>query len=328
MKRRSYKIAPFLGQACKFLAVSPDRVLARAGLSSSFAMRDEVGLAASDWLTVVEALVTEAGSPECAMELGRRIAVGPLHPALIGFSASSDIRSGVERIALFKPLIAPVVVTVQETVRGLSVTLEAATGSKPSPTVALMEIAYFIELFRTFSGQDITPEVVCLPSDAQVPRAFCDFVGCEVQLGDHVGFVLSDDVARTPIISADTDVYRAVEEQLLARLRALDREAAIADRVRKEIEDLLPSGKISIEAVSLRLRTSTRSLQRRLKEEGVSFQDVLDDTRSKLAIKYLRDQKLSIEETSYLLAFRDPNSFYRAFNEWTGLTPSEARSSA
>lgn len=40
---------------------------------------------------------------------------------------------------------------------------------------------------------------------------------------------------------------------------------------------------------------------------------------------YLRERQLSAEETSQLLAYRDPNSFYRAFRDWTGVTPAEAR---
>ena len=44
-----------------------------------------------------------------------------------------------------------------------------------------------------------------------------------------------------------------------------------------------------------------------------------------MALVYLREQKLSTEETSFLLAYRDPNSFYRAFSDWTGMTPAEAR---
>jgi AraC-like DNA-binding protein len=70
---------------------------------------------------------------------------------------------------------------------------------------------------------------------------------------------------------------------------------------------------------------SKRSLQRRLKDEGLTFQAILDDTRADLAMTYLRDQNLSAEEISYLLAYRDPNSFYRAFQDWTGMTPAQAR---
>jgi AraC-like DNA-binding protein len=111
----------------------------------------------------------------------------------------------------------------------------------------------------------------------------------------------------------------------LARLKSLSSASGMADRVRREIRETLPSGRVSAEAVASRLHVSTRSLQRKLKYEGASFQAILDETRAALALIYLRDHKLSVEETSFLLAYRDPNSFYRAFSDWTGMTPAEAR---
>ena len=70
---------------------------------------------------------------------------------------------------------------------------------------------------------------------------------------------------------------------------------------------------------------SRRSLQRHLKDEGRSFGDVLEATRVELSRLYLARDDFSIEEISFLLAYRDPNSFYRAFHGWTGMTPAQAR---
>jgi len=143
--------------------------------------------------------------------------------------------------------------------------------------------------------------------------------------GDHVSLSLSMADASLPIISADTAVYRAVEQELMARLKSLTSVGGMAERVGREIRSSLPSGRVSAQTVADRLRVSTRSLQRKLKDEGTSFQAILDETRAALALVYLRDQKLGTEETSFLLAYRDPNSFYRAFNDWTGMTPAQAR---
>ena len=64
---------------------------------------------------------------------------------------------------------------------------------------------------------------------------------------------------------------------------------------------------------------------RALALEMETLREILDETRAALALIYLREHKLSAEETSFLLAYRDPNSFYRAFSDWTGMTPAEAR---
>ncbi len=326
MQPRGYKITSFLTQACKTLGFGPVRVLARAGLPADYLAHEGRGLDAGTWFAVLEALVTEAGDLDRAMELGRALATGPLHPALIAFSASPDIRTGLHRVALFKPLIAPVALVIEEQGGVLSITLkDAEKATSLPPATAIMEVSYFLELLRTFASDQITPYSVTLPAQVQVTDAFRRFAGSEILSGDETGIALRRADASLAIISADTAVYRAIEHELMTRLTSLSSGLGMADRVRREIRNMLPSGRVSAEAVAGRLRVSTRSLQRKLKNEGASFQTILDDTRAALALIYLRDRKLSTEETSFLLAYRDPNSFYRAFSDWTGMTPAEAR---
>ena len=326
MQGRSYRITPFLTRACKTLGIGPARVMARAGLASDYLAHEGRGLDAAAWFAVLQALVTEAGDPDRAMALGRALAAGPLHPALIAFSASPDIRTGLHRVALFKPLIAPVSLVIGERAGTLSITLASAEDATDlHPAAAIMEVSYFLELFRLFAAEQITPVSVTLPASVQATDAFRRFAGCPILSGDQTGLALRAADASLPILSADTDVCRAIEQELTARLKMQSGASGMADRVRREIRAILPSGHVSAKAVAGRLRFSTRSLQRKLKDEGASFQTILDETRAALALVYLREHKLSAEETSFLLAYRDPNSFYRAFSDWTGMTPAEAR---
>ena len=78
-------------------------------------------------------------------------------------------------------------------------------------------------------------------------------------------------------------------------------------------------------AVARELAMSTRTLQRRLKDEGTTFQDILGDTRESLARHYLSASDMPTSEISFLLGYDDPRSFYRAFNTWTGTTPQALR---
>ena len=115
------------------------------------------------------------------------------------------------------------------------------------------------------------------------------------------------------------------ETELNKRLSDLTESATNEDRVRSALLELLPSGEGSIDAVASKLGTSSRTLQRRLGMEGLRFQTVLEVTREALAKHYLRTSALSGAEISFLLGFKDPNSFFRAFNAWTGTTPERAR---
>jgi AraC-like DNA-binding protein len=79
---------------------------------------------------------------------------------------------------------------------------------------------------------------------------------------------------------------------------------------------ILHKGGLTMEAVASALGQSRSTLYRRLKEEGTTFEAVLDDLRHRLAVSYLEGKKLSMAECAYLLGFSDPASFSRAFKRW------------
>ena len=73
------------------------------------------------------------------------------------------------------------------------------------------------------------------------------------------------------------------------------------------------------------LSLSPRSLQRRLGEASLKFQDLLDAVRRDLACVYLRDASLSALDVALLLGYAEQSSFTRAFRQWFGTTPSAWR---
>ena len=78
--------------------------------------------------------------------------------------------------------------------------------------------------------------------------------------------------------------------------------------------------------VARALGCSRQTLYRRLKAEGITFAELLDRLRRRLALRFVREQGLSVKEAAYRLGFSDPAAFSRAFKRWTGMSPSEARS--
>ncbi|NVB80885.1 MAG: AraC family transcriptional regulator [Kofleriaceae bacterium] len=98
-------------------------------------------------------------------------------------------------------------------------------------------------------------------------------------------------------------------------------------QVSRVLQDALRADEGHIEHVARRLGLTTRSLQRRLKDEKTSFNAVREHVRRELSRKYLA-QQLSIPEISFLLGFSEPSAFFRAFKRWTGQTPVEARRAA
>ena len=136
--------------------------------------------------------------------------------------------------------------------------------------------------------------------------------------------VLPRGVLATTLASSDPNLLsiltRAADE--MARQRPTD--ASTTSHVARVLREVLRADEGHVEVVAKRLGLTTRSLQRRLKDENTSFAAVREDVRRQLSRRYL-DEGLSIAEISFLLGFSEPSAFFRAFKRWTGLTPVEAR---
>lgn len=121
-------------------------------------------------------------------------------------------------------------------------------------------------------------------------------------------------------------VFGVLSEHADALLRSLEESKSVRGRVESLLMPILHKGEARINAIAREMGVSRWTLSRRLKTEGATFEQVLDDLRRKMAHHYLSGKKVSISETAYLLGFSDPAAFSRAFKRWTGMSPKGARS--
>ena len=110
-----------------------------------------------------------------------------------------------------------------------------------------------------------------------------------------------------------------------AKLEELERLQSMRGRIEDLLTPMLHDGGVSMEAIASKLGLSRQSLFRKLKAEGVTFEEVLDGLRHTLALGYLNGEGLSVKETAFRLGFSEPASFSRAFKRWTGTSPVAAR---
>ncbi len=311
---------------CRIAGISPDRIRRRAGLGSSMEELRRTGVTASEYFALCTALEEESDRADLPVFLGQTSARVPRQSEMLAYTCSPDVETGIRRLALFKPLLAPVSLGVERRPTGLHLTCAGSDPDLAIPTsyVALHGV-FIVELVRTTTAAHVVPRAVHMPDPGAARPALEAFFGCAIEPAAASEIILSHEDAQRPLISENEAVWRAFEPDLQKRLAARNKATTMTERVRTTLIELLPSGEVSADAVADRQRVSKRSLQRKLSEEGVSYQAVLDGIRSELATRYLRRGDLSVGEISYLLGFRDPNSFYRAFQKWTRTTPARAR---
>lgn len=325
-KHHRYAIQKPTQQVFERMGVPEARILKRAGLPVDFLTQESRGVTSQQFFAIWDAIGQETEPHNLPMVMAKILAQAPFVPAVFAFSCSPNIATGLERLSVFKPLVAPIRLIVTHSATRVRLEIDVAEPNMVMPECMMaFELVYFLEICRVFTAVDIVPLEIGMPNPVPDQAAYDRFFGRPAVKSGRPSLTLSRQDAYRPLISENPQLWAGFERELTQKLAQQRRNTLMSVRVRAALMELLPAGQASVDAVSNRLVTSRRSLQRHLRSEGETFQKVLDKTRSDLSMHYLREGDLSVEEISYLLAYRDPNSFYRAFHSWTGLTPSRAR---
>lgn len=164
-------------------------------------------------------------------------------------------------------------------------------------------------------------------SRAGSPAVFKAFFGTEVEFGAETDEIMLPALtALMPIAGRDPHLHnllRQYAEEALANQPGL--RASNHSRVERVIPQLLPHGRAELSKVARQLGMSSRTLSRKLRDEGVTFAEILDRLRSALAKRYLGDRELPVTQIAWLLGYQEVSSFTHAFKRWTGMTPREFR---
>ncbi len=122
-------------------------------------------------------------------------------------------------------------------------------------------------------------------------------------------------------------VFGILSEHADALLKTLQGSKSTRGRVENLLMPILHTGSASMDVITGRMGMSRQTLFRALKAEGTTFEKVLDQLRHKLALHYLSGNKVSVNETAYLVGFSDRATFSRAYKRWTGMSPGAAHAS-
>lgn len=307
------------------LGVRPSNVLRRAELPEDLFSRAGARLSTSQYFAFWHALTVEVDDPVFPLRFAEAVRSESFSPPLFAALCSPDLLTACRRISHYKRLVAPMKLEVSFHDR-LDIDFEWLEANvQPPPTLVACEFVFFVRLAQMATRHPVRPAAVRSTVDLGPLRAYEDFFGVRIEPARTSGLSFSREDAQRPFMTANPAVWSAFEPMLQSNLEDLDESATTADRVRATLLDGLPSGRSSMDTVARRLAMSRRTLQRRLRTEGTSFQRILRLTREQLARHYLGNTQLPASEISFLLGFEEPNSFYRALNDWTGQTPEGMR---
>lgn len=255
-----------------------------------------------------------------------------IHPSYLGalgyaVLASDTLRTAFERIHRYVRVINDQGhFDLEETAQGVWAILFVDQDSLNEAVRDDGQLALLVGLCRINAGEDFQPlEVRLRRPEPDDRRPWDDFFRCPLHFAADTNAVLvsSADLDET-LPSANPVLAQMNERIVVQRLAQLDRDN-VTGRVRGAIMEQLPSGDVSDESVADALHMTPRTLHRRLREDGETFRTVLKSVRQDLAEQYLADPTLTLTEITFLLGFSEMSSFSRAYKNWHGQSPSEAR---
>ena len=262
------------------------------------------------------------------LHLGESLQVAAL--GVVGglVQSSRTIGEALTQAGAFVPLLTDLL-TMTISRSGQTFTIQFVPNSRrqqESPDVCRQQVDFFMAfLLHEVDGlvlRRIEPRAVYYPTLADQTRELKRVLRGPVQTQEiEYMLVFEDSIWNEPILTGNY----AMQELLLKQARSADTGLAPVHSWREQVGQFLEAnaylGIPSLEAIAANFNTSSRSMQRKLRDEGVTYQEVADSVRKTLALQYLAAGSHPVKEISYILGYNELSAFSRAFKRWTGTAP-------
>jgi AraC-like DNA-binding protein len=319
---QTYSLFMATDVACRILGVDPKVMLETAGLGTLPYGRTEVRGTAQQYFDCWNTMEVLSPRPDYVPHLGVAISRGPVIPVFFTLSCAPDMETGMMRLAQFKSLLGPTAMRVFRDGPLLRLEFESVDLLAPMPpSLGALQLVTAVENIRGATAHPVCAVAAGFDGSEEDRRMIARHLGVMPERSAAAYVSFSPEDAKRRFISENAALWADIEADLTLQLAAQNERWPVADRVRGALVDLMPAGRTGAEDVARALRISRSTLQRRLREEGTTYQDVLDATRRDMAIRYLTKTALRADEIASVLAYRDANSFSRSFRRWTGQAP-------
>lgn len=321
------KIPQAFWLAIERVGLSSAVVLRQAGLPATLHLIGQASVTTAQYFALWKALETLVPEQGLGIKLVEMADTSVHPPSSLAAFYARDYRDGLFRLARFKRLCSPEQMHVSEKKGECTITVEWLYAAEAVPAIATdVAFATFVELGRRGTGKHLVPLRVELTRGRPKSDAYRTYFGCPIRYGaqrDALILKSTDLDRRFP--GHNPELLDMLTPVLASALSELERSSSISDHVKVVLKRSLASGRPELSIVANELGMSERTLQRRITDEGKTFRELLVEARQELGRQLLSDATADIDEVACLLGYQDASSFYRAFRDWEGVTPSRWR---
>jgi AraC-like DNA-binding protein len=302
-------------------------VLRRAGLPLEFAKLPRVLMSTEELFAFWLAIGEVSTNPAIGLQLGTETKTERFHPVGLAALSSENLGAAIDQMARYKQLTCPEEIRQQMDDEEWSIQFHWLLAEELEPAVLIeCAFAWVLSIARHGTGTRLSPLRVELVQPRAHVRAIERHFGCPVDSGAARNALVfrSSDAGRT-FVTRNAELLAMLAPQFEKELKQENGDENFVERVCIAVQQKLTGRRPTIEDIADALHLSSRTLQRRLQEEGFSFQRVMEEARHQLARQYLNNSVLELNEAAYLLGYNDANSFVRAFRTWEGVPPARWR---
>ncbi|WNG54864.1 AraC family transcriptional regulator [Archangium gephyra] len=290
-------------------------------------------ITAEDFGLLLEAAAGELDDPALSLRLPAELEPSGYGLGELAVRASPTVREALQRMVRYAPLENDRLVLGLEE-RGAAVAFTCRVAGHPRGLGRYMHeyvLASVLTHVRTLTGLSVVPRSVWFlharPKRLDAAHRF--FGTQELDFGRADNGLLFDAAwMEARLTTADPRLLVTAEQLADSALRARgpteDFTATVAARIEEALDEAPGTG-AGAEDIAARLHMSKRTLQRRLEEGGLSFQELVDRVRAEKARALVGDAHLALAEVAFRLGFSDVSSFSRSFRRWTGVSPGRYR---
>jgi len=268
-----------------------------------------------------------SSDPTIGLKLGTEDRMERYDPIAIATVSTRSLRDAIGRIGRYKQLTCPEKISLVERGNESAVHFTWLLADEEEPAMLIdVCFAWILSIARRGSGRPIHPKRVEFQRPEAHRTVYEKHFQCPVKFKAARNVLIFDKADMdSAFLTYNADLLGVVAPQLEAELKQQLAEKSFREQVKDTLKRLLAGERPAIDHVARELRLSKRTLQRRLTEDGITFQELMEEARRELARHYLLHSSLELNETAYLLGYEDANSFFRAFHEWEGTSPGQWR---
>jgi len=307
------------------IAVPP--LLRRAGLPPGLFQQEKVYVTTAELFALWSAVGEMASDPAIGLRLGAETRFERSHPAAIAVMCSRTFADALERLGRYKKLTCPEEIRVHKKAEEAAVEFFYVEATEPQPDVLVdMVLSWILTVGQRGTDGQVRPLRLELTRPPKHRELLEGHFGCRVRFkADRNVLVFRSSDLDRPFVTHNEELLTVIGTQLDSELEARNTSQNVGEQVKGAILRSLAGKRPTLQNVAQELGLGIRTLQRRLTDAGITFQQVVEETRRELAHHYLKQRSVELSEAAFLLGFEDANSFFRAFHAWEGTSPSEWR---